>query len=87
MLGSGRLGFAPEASSRRTISKCPAAAAFASGVPEPAAQQILEVFAALRRGAYATTTDAVALLTNRPARRLSDLLTSHLPAFADLVTR
>ncbi len=64
-----------------------AGAMIASGVPEPAAQQILEVFAALRRGAYATTTDAVALLTNRPARRLSDFLTSHLPAFADLVTR
>ena len=40
----------------------------ASGIPEPAARQILEIFANLRRGAYATTTDVVPRLTGRPAR-------------------
>ena len=59
----------------------------ASGIPEPAARQILEVFAGLRRGEYATTTDAVPRLTGRPAITLAEFVRGHAAAFADLVAR
>ena len=59
----------------------------ASGIPEPAARQILEIFANLRRGAYATTTDVVPRLTGRPAGRLTDFVRGHMAAFAGLVER
>jgi uncharacterized protein YbjT (DUF2867 family) len=59
----------------------------ASGIPEPAAGQILEVFAGLRRGEYATSTDVVPRLTGRPAITLAEFAHRHAAAFADLVAR
>ena len=59
----------------------------AAGLPEAAANQILEIFAALRHGAYATTHDVVARLTGRPAITLSEFARGHAALFGDLVLR
>jgi uncharacterized protein YbjT (DUF2867 family) len=58
-----------------------------NGIPEPVVGQILEIFAALRAGAYTTVTDAVPLVTGRPARTLDGYLRHHADAFATLVNR
>ena len=59
----------------------------AQGIPEPAVTQILEIFAGLRRGEYATTTDEVPRLTGRPASTLTHFVRRHAAAFTGLVER
>lgn len=56
----------------------------ATGAPPFAAEQVLSVFAALRRGEQATTTDAVRVLTDRPARSLTGFAREHAAAFGSV---
>lgn len=58
-----------------------------AGIPEPAARQILEVFAELRRGVDTTTNDVVARLTGRPASTFAEFARHHAAVFGDLVVR
>jgi len=59
----------------------------ANGVPEPMARQVLEVFASLRGGDDARTSDVVQQVTGRPASTFADFARCHASAFADLVNR
>lgn len=52
-----------------------------AGLPVWLADQILAVFAELRRGAAAMTTDDVARVLGRPARPVQDFLADHAVAF------
>ncbi|MGS0684896.1 NmrA family NAD(P)-binding protein [Nakamurella sp. GG22] len=58
-----------------------------SGISEPAVTQILEIFAGLRRGEYATVTDEVPRLTGRPASTLTHFVRQHAAAFSELANR
>ncbi|MGS0688070.1 SDR family oxidoreductase [Nakamurella sp. GG22] len=62
-----------------------AKAMVANGIPEPTARQILEVFAGLRRGEYATTTDDVPRIIGRAGRTLAEFARAHAAAFTELV--
>lgn len=57
----------------------------ATGIPETAVTQILEIFAGLRRGDDATITDVVPRLTGRPASTLTHFLRHHAVAFTELI--
>jgi uncharacterized protein YbjT (DUF2867 family) len=59
----------------------------ANGVPEAAAGQVLEVFAGLRRDAYATTDDVAPRLTGRPSVTLAEFTRDHAAVFGDLAVR
>jgi hypothetical protein len=52
-----------------------------AGLPPFAAQQVVTVFEALRRGVQSTTTDAVAALTGRAARSFAHFARDHAGAF------
>ena len=64
-----------------------AEAMVANGVPELTATRVLEVFASLRQGDDARTSDVVPRLTGRAATTVADFARRHAPAFADLVSR
>jgi uncharacterized protein YbjT (DUF2867 family) len=59
----------------------------ASGMPETAASEILEIFAALRHGAYAATHDVVPRLIGRPAITLGEFVRDHAALFGDIAGR
>lgn len=59
----------------------------AGGMPEAAAQQVLEVFAGLRRGEYATADDIAPGLTGRPSGTLTGFVRDHAAVFGALVSR
>ncbi|MFC6011993.1 NAD(P)H-binding protein [Nocardia lasii] len=59
-----------------------AQAMIADGIPAPAADQILEIFAALRHHAHTPTNNQVQHWTGRPARTLMDFLETHAAVFA-----
>ena len=54
----------------------------AAGVPETAATEVVRVFAALRAGEQAETTDAVARITGRTARSFADFARAYAAAFS-----
>jgi uncharacterized protein YbjT (DUF2867 family) len=57
----------------------------ASGMPDWLIQHLDGAFAKIRAGEFASTTDAVAVLTGRPPRSVADFVTDHADAFAPIV--
>jgi uncharacterized protein YbjT (DUF2867 family) len=57
----------------------------ASGMPDWLIQHLDGVFAKIRAGEFAATTDTLAVLTGRPPRSIGDFVTDHADAFAPIV--